>query len=435
MFQTADCPRSREIIGRPQNMEIPGIETSDAEKTFFEQETENLKLESEPDFVVGFPSEEKIAESKLKFNRLFRNCEMIEIGSEAPENLPITQKCLAGIALTTSEKIKLNEARDTYWSNKILADGTRCKDAPEYKIQFLREEKGYGSLNDRSAETEKLQNELFADFEKDNLKLPDLKKVYCEKFPSQLEGIEILFQLPIFFENDHKLDLLRAMGKESDRINGVGKNIFPKEVLLYENEFGKERMDTIKDLSSYRFLMTHFLINNSNNREFLEKFWATFDELGRISNKLADVLRLKHNILSQAAVFLALKELGLNPKLSHPSDDAFRSVDVWVGNKPVQIKGGGKTMMISDAKEIAIPGITIKQGEITRYYNSHLAYQDERFRADVELLKKKPGNENIEGRMIAIPYNKMDPVTGKPTEDFIEFMRQHFDQGIDKNSV
>ena len=103
----------------------------------------------------------------------------------------------------------------------------------------------------------------------------------------------------------------------------------------------------------------------------------------------------KRGILSQVAIFKTLEELGYTPELSHPKEDAFNAIDVWIeADKPLQVKSSKnkEAVMVVNTDKIAFPGIVVDQNGVEKHINSHMMHKVQRFLARLNdmmnLLKK-----------------------------------------------
>lgn len=251
-------------------------------------------------------------------------------------------------------------------------------------------------------ETRELQNDFFAAIEaNDEQKTGELKKKYFEKYPDQLEGVEILFGVGDFLKKQKNLD----------------------------KETGRSRIDPerFKDLTEYQFLITHYIVQNQNDKEFLAKFWNVAEAVGKRTGTSEQLNILRLGLLGQAAVYKILKSLGENPQLSHPREDAFSAIDLWAGSEKsaVQVKLGKEVtepaVLKSDA--VAFPAIQAKTKEKSRYYSSKYFQDSARFAMKIKKYGEMTG-KNIEGYTLIVPRHKIDFITGEPAPELVEFFRE-----------
>lgn len=256
-----------------------------------------------------------------------------------------------------------------------------------------------------------LQVKLFnAVGKNDEVEIAQLKKEYREKYPDQLEGVEILFGLQNFLLKQKLLE------KELKYLscNEIDKNIY-------------------RDLAKYNFLITHFVLMNGDDKKFLNIFWRVLTQLSEnipVKSSIKSLNRLKLSVLSQIAAYKILEKLEKNPKLSHPDEDAFRAIDMWIGSKAVQVKrwDGQKPILICSDKlilpsiEACLPGSKRK----TRHFNGlvdHFGYKIYTFFAKINEYGKEI-KKNIEGYAMIIPVSKIDHVNGEPDTELVEFFKK-----------
>lgn len=314
---------------------------------------------------------------------------------------PLVEKHLRGEKLQEEEGERFSDARNRWWYTKY---------GFSYRNKVIRTEvlrRKY--VSSEVVEANLLQEELFyALEEQDQEKIAELKKVYEEKYPEQLEGVVALFELTPFLETSKELE--KRSGKTHE-----------------------ERMEMFENETRYLFLLTHFIASNSHNKEFLNVFWRTARGVARRAGEktakkeknLKRLRGLRRGVLSQVATLKTLEALGAKPKLSNPKEDAFYAIDLWTDEKSaVQIKSGGKELLITETDKVGFPGVEIEKGDEIHHFDSrYFSRELRKFRAKLSryqsIIKKK-----IKGYLIFVPYTQFDPVTGQPNKELIDSMRK-----------
>lgn len=219
-------------------------------------------------------------------------------------------------------------------------------------------------------------------------------QIYLEKYEEQTEGIEALSNLTSFFE---------------------------EERLLKFEKNPDERKKLFQNLTEYQFLLTHFIITNNKNKEMLSFFWeAAKRNAGKEYQWRFE--KLKRSVLTQSAIFHACEKLGIRPKLSHPSEDAFSAIDMWVmGDSVIQVKGDMHLSepFIVSVDEIDFPGLKISSADKRNYYNNGYS----RFRRKLAAYRKTK-EKNINAFFVILPHKGFDPITGEPDDKVVDFFRE-----------
>ncbi|MEI6843318.1 MAG: hypothetical protein WCK48_02335 [bacterium] len=253
----------------------------------------------------------------------------------------------------------------------------------------------------------KLQKDLFRACEKSNFNLVRiLREKFEREYPDQLEGVEALFGFVDCLRDTDKLD--RGEVKHKDRSK------------VYE------------ELTQYQFLVSHFIKENSEDKEFLTLFWNALHKISA-PGYIREFNIYKHGILTQVATFKIFEKIGENPTMSHPKEDAFKSIDMWVGEDAVQIKGDAratKLELVEVKKEgvVGVPGIIIDKNNQSRYFSSEMFGKIQRFKVKFEEYKKYLGKEHIKAYFLVIPFSMIDPVTGEPSAELVAEAKSKIDQ-------
>lgn len=331
----------------------------------------------------------------MKSSQEYERLEMQSDMSVFPEDThPIVEKYLRKEILSFEEQEKLDEARDEWWQGKY---GFPHDERAARREVLIRKYAPPEEL----ARTNELQEQLFRATEKqDQKEITRLKEIYKKEYPEQLEGVKALFELTPFLEKSEKL------------------NERPIEVR-------EEPMKTFEDLARYQFTLTHFIANNSRNKEFLNLFWRVSEKLAEKTKNLKNLNSLRKGVLSQVAILKTLEALGAKPRLSHPKEDAFYAIDLWTDKKSaVQIKStrAGEPLII-ETDTIGFPGVEIEHNGEIHHFDSSLSEKFKKFRAKLSkyqsIIKKK-----IRGYFIVVPYSEFDFVTGQPSKGLISFVRK-----------
>ena len=181
-------------------------------------------------------------------------------------------------------------------------------------------------------------------------KLSDIRRVYEEKYPDQLEGISALFDLASFLDLDKRLDA--------------------------HEEKGKERSALIDEVTRYQYLLTH-LIARTSDKEFLGSFWQIAEDVARKKENIRSLNMMRKGILSQVAVLKIMEKIGASPTLSHPRDDARHAIDLWIdAKKAVQVKGIREDRQqlpeIMETDTLSFPGVEIESDEGVQHLNTEM---------------------------------------------------------------
>ncbi|MDP3770255.1 MAG: hypothetical protein Q8R40_04960 [bacterium] len=312
------------------------------------------------------------------------------------EELFAVQNFLDKKALSSEERKTLMDAKRTWWYDKY---GFDYNDEPARTETLMRKYAPPKELADARA----LQEKLFAACkEHDEKKILELRSAYEQQYPDTLEGVAALFDLASFLDNDKQLDL--------------------------HEQKGKERTDMITEVVYYQYLLTHFIAHNGNDKEFLRAFWDACEEIAKAKDNLRSLHMMRKGILSQVAVLKIMEKIGGKPKLSHPGEDAFHKIDLWIdAKKAVQVKGIKETMQqdpeIMETDTLSFPGVEVADGQDVKHFESDMFQKFQQFQVSIEAYRSLVG-KNIKGYMIVVPYSKFDPITGEPSDDIVAFARE-----------
>jgi hypothetical protein len=234
-------------------------------------------------------------------------------------------------------------------------------------------------------------------------KLKIMKEEYIAKYPQETEAIEALFGLAKYLKN--------------------------QKIIRENRVYRKDIKAVFQDQTEYMFLLSHLTCQYSD-QYYLKNLWSLMQDAGE---KVGDnVSRLRKGVVAQVATFKIFERLGYRPELSHPRQDAYDKIDMWVGgNEPVQIKSWpGAQPVVLEAETIAFPAARITMKDLKErvqdcYISSDLLGEINGFRAKVkkygEMMQK-----DTRGYFIMIPPSKINSITGEPTPDLVEAVRDKF---------
>ncbi len=351
-------------------------------------------MENIGNFLVKTPKEEK----PLDLSEIIKNEMSEDILAFPSECQPVIEKFLNGDELSQEEEDILNREREAWWFDKY---GFSYK-SKEPRKDVLRRKY---NPSEQDKETDDLKNDLLEAFANSkgeiNEDVENIKTTYQEKYSNQLEGVESLFELAPF--------LL------------LSKKISNKEI-----DDREERKKAYEELTQYQFLLTHFISINSRDKDFLNIFWETARGIAEKTGCLKEFNITKRGIITQVATYKIFEELGENPKLSHPKEDAFRSIDLWTDeNHAVQVKSSYEDeIKIVETDEITFPGVQIEENSRIKQFSSNHFQEAQKFKAKVKDYEKI-SNKKLDGYFIVIPYSKVDFITGEPSKELIEFVRDN----------
>lgn len=298
--------------------------------------------------------------------------------------------------LSVEERKTLMDAKRKWWYDKY---GFDYDDEPARAETFMRK---YAPSEERAA-ARALQEKLFAACKEHNEeRIMELRTAYEQQYPDQLEGVEALFDLASFLDFDRRLDAHEVKGKE--------------------------RRDMIHEVVCYQYLLTHFIAQNGNDKEFLRAFWDACEEIAKAKDNLRSLNMMRKGILSQVAVLKIMEKIGGKPKLSHPREDAFNMIDLWIdAKKAVQVKGIREAMQqdpeIMETDTLSFPGVEVTDGQDVKHFGGDMFEKFQEFQVSIEAYRSLVG-KNIKGYMIVVPYSKFDSITGEPSDDIVAFVRE-----------
>lgn len=342
-------------------------------------------MEKEKAFIVKPPE-------KPKSPKQYELSEMHDDLILFPEDArPLVKKHLDGQFLTPAEHAILHRARNVWWQDKY---------GFSYGNKIVREEvlrRKYAS-SEELTEQENMQKRLFQAFRDNNgEEIASLKNEYEKTYPVQLEGIAALFGLVPFFEAQEYLD-------------------------KHKRGLDEETRQRLQSVTEYQFLLSDFVRHNSRDKKFLFVFWEALERAAEMSGQLKTMHQLRRSVLSSVALMKVFEALGKRPFLSHPGEDAFRSIDMWLdAESAIQVKGAfsrKQSLSVVDTDSIAFPAIEVKEDNGSQLFNSHLSRQLQTFYAKIKNYETMVGKK-LHGYFFVIPYEKFDFVTGEPDAEVV----------------
>lgn len=320
-----------------------------------------------------------------------------DLGVFTPTERTLIERHLMGDAFAPDEHPRFEAARDRWWEEK-------------YGFPFSMKAARGEVLMRKHAPPEELQrsHELLSEFLRamkcdDEQALSQLKERYLAEFPDQLEGVEALFGIRDFLEKSVEL------GKRRGRPN-------------YRAE-----ARSFQDITEYQFLFTHYLLSAGDDKTFLQRFWIVAEGIADRTGNREELNKLRRGVLSQVAAFRVLQALGREPHLSHPSEDAFRAVDLWAGDDTaIQVKGEARRLdepAVIEADDVAFPAVETRSADDRAYFNANLHKTHARFRMRLREYGRLTGKA-YRGYVLVIPNQKIDFVTGEPAPELIARFRE-----------
>lgn len=349
---------------------------------------------------IGSFIPDEIKEQPKKGPNQYIDDEIIADMSVFPQDVQKIIQRGVGAPMTATEQSRYHASKRQWWENKY---------GFPYEVRAARNElimRKYAAPNEVTA-AHALQKELLDAYANDDKAgIEKLKRAYLEHYPDQLEGVEALFGLEQFFKDQSEIDASRAAGQRS-----------------------KERAHLYQHVTEYNFLLTDFIRSNGDDKEFLQKFWEVLEALAQRTDHLKMFHKLQRAIVTQVATGKIFEAIGEKPRLSHPSEDAFKAIDLWTEGAAVQIKGTtDRRAGFLKTDEVSFPGIEITREDIkkqakTYHINSHMFHEAQRFHAKLSEYRKLV-KKDVEGYFLVVPYNKIDFITGEPAPDLIAFVKE-----------
>lgn len=278
---------------------------------------------------------------------------------------------------------------------------------PKYKPEIvpIPEKSESRKMQEELIELMKMRPENESDRDRIFKAKKDLKRRYMEKYPHELESIELMFDMKKFITISRKLS---------------------------RNQIEPERIpSTIKNLTEYQFLITHHTLEASkspDSRKILKDFWRISETIAYNAGMIEQFVGLKKGVLGQVASFKIMEKLGQSPSLSHPKLDGSYSVDLTAkGDTAIQVKtNSAKEPLFLDLRkveEVGTPSVVIEQdGKETFISERHLNVFQE-FKLKLEKLSKKTSKTYVAYEFV-IPIKMVDEYTGEPSPEAVEYFKR-----------
>jgi hypothetical protein len=312
----------------------------------------------------------------------------------------VRKRCVQGIHLNPIESSQFDAARNKWWQEKYGFPFFKNTEREE----LIRQKYDMHSEEDRS-EKMKIFTRLVEAVDCSNEHdIAMVRNKYLEQYPDQLEGVTALFEFIHHLDNDEYLS--------THDFRDPNENV------------RNEMRTRVEEATQYAFLITHYILENGHDKEFLSTFWRAIELIAQKKEKLKRAHQLQRGVLSQVATHRIFETLGMNPSLSHPKEDAFKKVDLWVeGKGAVQVKGTkniDEELFVS-TDQLAFPGTQIDDGEGGGkiQYEGYLMRELKKFQLKIDRYAEEI-NTPIKGYVAVIPYHEFDLITGEPNKEIIK---------------
>lgn len=340
-----------------------------------------------------------------------------DIALFSPKSQKIIRKIERGEKLNPEEQKTFSSERSYWWKDKygFPFDESRKDPNNKSKVIIAREEvlmRKYATPEELK-EAISLQNDLFKAVQSDNEEeIGKIKARYLEKYPGQLEGIEIILGIKDFIKKSLFID-----------------SVHGKQLSREEKEF---KLKTFREITEYQFLITHFLINSggdTDSKEYLGNFWKATEKIAGDADPKGEYLKrmqiLRRGIVGQVASYKLFERLGFDPKLSHPEEDAFQSIDMWTEeNDAVQVKSTYQnTPELLKTDYVSYPAITMKTQDQEIHVNEKYAKTYSQLKRSLSEISREK-HKKMRGYVMVIPNSMIDFVTGEPDPELEDFFRK-----------
>jgi len=278
------------------------------------------------------------------------------------------------------------------------------------------EEKESDQLQKRMIDVMRFKPKDKQERKENDLQRKDLKEEYMTQYPDQMEGIEVIFGMKRFVSI-------------SNRLSSKGQEI-P----------WKEKMDMLRDLTEYQYLITHYILEagkSQGGRKFLRNFWQLGETIAHNAGLLEQFMGIKKGVLGQVASYKIMEKLDYNPKLSHPNLDAFYSVDLLTeDNMAIQVKTDSsqepKVLEIRDTEEAGVPTVVYNKKGEKIFVNERHSQALNRFKINLQKLSEETG-ETYSGKEFIIPIRMIDENTGEPNRAAVDFFEKELGRNSDRD--
>ncbi|MFA6364978.1 MAG: hypothetical protein WCW78_01110 [Candidatus Paceibacterota bacterium] len=234
-----------------------------------------------------------------------------------------------------------------------------------------------------------------------------LKNAYGERFPQMHESIEATAGMISFLEAQ-------------------------KEVASTKKEGGSVSGSAYINLTEYQFLFTHFIDDAQARPELLHYFWESGSAIAGKLNAQKQFEQAKQGLLTQVATLKVFKALGLNPKLSHPKEDAYNAIDLWTNESDaIQVKSSKENPVeIIETDTMSFPAVEMGNA----FYSSKQFDNAQRLKAKVAAYGKQL-HKHINAYLIEIPLSEVNAVTGEPSAALIQIISEKMNKNNNSDSA
>lgn len=204
-----------------------------------------------------------------------------------------------------------------------------------------------------------------------------------------------------------------------------------------ESLTGEQRKNDIIEMCAWQHDATEILIDFGWNKELQDRFWREAGKFFDIfSQYRKDFEGVRQGVVGQARAFLILRELGHNPQLADPKEDAI-GVDFYISSLEqdeeliTQIKdwrAADETTI--DLVELGSPSLVVEQnnGKMTRFQEARMA-EISKLRATCGEMSKKLGRQ-VRSVLIIFNERDFDFRTGRPKPELLEKMRKELTEKL-----
>lgn len=237
----------------------------------------------------------------------------------------------------------------------------------------------------------------------DESTLEELRAVYAERHAEDAPLAELVSHVHGYIENH-----IRASHSRQEESQELRDEIF-------------------ETLTSFHMEMTAFIADRSEDKEVVEELWSLLAEAVSDPEDREQINRMRTGVLTQVAVQKLFEASGGAPHLSSPEEDFRHAIDLWLDDHTaVQIKGvrGNVNRLITRTETIGFPATVSKN----RYVNSSIMHELSRFKFKIEEYARTT-ERDITGLLVAVPYDQIDHVTGKPSDALVERIKKELEEG------
>lgn len=238
-----------------------------------------------------------------------------------------------------------------------------------------------------------------------------LKLRLHELYPDDAQLIEFIFGFGRYLSSQKKLDEKRDNPQ-------VEKEKEPDPPYLKKIK----RLQIVRDFTEFQINATHFILQHRDNEAYMEKIWQIFTTIAIKLEALPIYESLRNGVLAQVAAFHALQDSGLQPRLSTPEEDGRYAIDMWLSeNTALQVKSWWpKRPRVID---VQLQPDMIKMGPDK--VSQRIANRDlPQFSRKLQSYAKIHQIDVPKGLMLLIPKSMLNPNTGKPTPELVNFFKQ-----------